>query len=83
MEIVAKRKSIAFKNTLAPNFDSEDYRLRLMLACRRNKWMERLADTKSTKDMRLKVLEEALDLKTVDAVPAMSHLIRNFFDILN
>ena len=56
-------------------FENKDYRLELLLACNREKWLRRLIQGPAKKRQQLAVLLEALDIQSTNQVPTAYHLL--------
>jgi hypothetical protein len=78
--IVAKNRSMERAHV---EFTESDSRLEVLLACNREKWMERLTDASVPRRDRLKVLLEARECKSVEPASAVYHLLRSFPDLLS
>lgn len=62
--------------------DKNDYQLKLLLACNRGKWRDRLANPTASAEDYVLVLLEAMELRSVDNVSAIYHILRSFPAIL-
>jgi len=78
LDIVKENRPI---KRVEADFEVEDRRLELLLACNRGKWMERLAQAERSRGMQLDVLAEAMSNVTTEPVPAAYHLLRRFVGI--
>jgi hypothetical protein len=63
-------------------FEHPDHRLDLLLACNRQKWIERLADPEATKHQLMEIFYEALHCETTEPVSTFYHLLRSRPDML-
>jgi hypothetical protein len=78
--IVEKNRAMQRVHVL---FEEKDYRLELLLACNREKWMERFTDASVPRHDRFNVLLEAREYKSVEPVSVVYHLLRSSPDLLS
>jgi hypothetical protein len=78
--IVAKNRAMQRAHIV---LEGNDYRLELLLACNREKWIERLTNVSVPRKDRLNVLLEAHACTSVEPVYAVYHLLRSVPDLLS
>ena len=73
LEIVAENPSI---ERVHVEFEAKDSRLELLLACKREKWMEQFGDVSASRKDRLEVLLDARNYTSVEPTAAVYQVLR-------
>jgi len=80
-DIVEQNGTLEHVVTKFEDEDPSDYRLELLLASNRDKWVKRLSDERAPARDRVQVLVEAQSSAYVDEVPAIFYLLRSSPDV--